>query len=252
MADRLVAADGSAWQRQKAVTPSCHLARRAVTPGYDGLVLHADPARIAVFNSSASGPEGREGWDNQRMTDLPALVLSIALVVVSIFTAAFARQQGRVARDELAQEAEHLRRERTWRERRETMAAYHDWASATQAVRARLYEQLGRDVDFEHRMRLFDDDGLQLQARKVLNGLEQLALGVNLGLYDRRVLWLLGQNVIGNARERLLEPLSAVRKPDTKAGFRNLRRLVASFDDVPMESDADYWSLLEDLRKDPA
>ena len=50
---------------------------------------------------------------------------------------------------------------------------------------------------------------------------------MNLGLYDRRVLWLLGQNVIGNARERLLEPLSAIRKPDTKPGYRNLRGVLA-------------------------
>jgi hypothetical protein len=111
------------------------------------------------------------------MTDLPTLLLSIALVVVSIFTAGFARQQGRVARDALAQQAEHLRRERTWRERRETMVAYHDWASSTKAARARLYERLGRNADFEHRMRLLDDDSLRLQARTVLNGLEQLALG---------------------------------------------------------------------------
>jgi hypothetical protein len=66
-----------------------------------------------------------------------------------------------------------------------------------------------------------DDDELrQSGSSGVLPDLEFLAAAARVEIYDAPVLWLVGRNVVANARVRLLKPLEDARGSDLRMGRR--------------------------------
>ncbi|KAF0957319.1 DUF4760 domain-containing protein [Rhodococcus sp. T7] len=117
--------------------------------------------------------------------------------------------------------------------RKDTLAAFSLWSDKHYPVRVALSKQLGSHrISREQALALVtaaplnDKNGAPLsqedkqQAREqiceVLNGLERLATGVNLGIYDERVLRKIGGTIIVRTYERF-EPYIRARHSEAAA-----------------------------------
>lgn len=107
-----------------------------------------------------------------------------------------------------------------------TLDAYATWADDMRDLRRRLYETVGGDATPSSRVEaLATSADARYSARSVVNGLERLAVGARAGLYDDRVLWLIGRSVIFNVEERLYTPLCDASVQPERPGYRSLPHL---------------------------
>lgn len=127
--------------------------------------------------------------------------------------------------------------------REATIEAWVAWSEATDEDRMTLSKLLGTATIGAQQAKALVEPGVTLQGKsqslsmeekqqamhsitKVLNGLERLAVGVELGVFDLRTLEVLGGTIIKRSRERFA-PYIVARREDPDLSLRQTRAYLA-------------------------
>lgn len=118
--------------------------------------------------------------------------------------------------------------------KKDTLEAWNQWSDGSRAARRRVTRLVGVDEFTEAQgkalatgasQQLSGKDGVILNEEQfnelkddvhdILNGLERLAVGVELGIYDEAVLMLMGGTIIARLYERFEAYIEALRKSES-------------------------------------